>query len=146
MESDSLDRYLPAPDQRPIEAIISTNIAKRAVVVAPVLALVFWITSGWEGAVASLIGVAVVVLNFLLAGYVLSYAARISLSLYQAAVLFGFLIRLGLITVSLLLIGGVTDIDRMALGISVVVSYLVLLSWEAIAVVNGKERDLEWSS
>jgi hypothetical protein len=66
--------------------------------------------------------------------------------LYQAAVLFGFLIRLGLITVSLLLIGGVTDIDRMALGISVVVSYLVLLSWEAIAVVNGRERDLEWSS
>ena len=146
MESDSLDRYLPAPDQRPIEAIISTNIAKRAVVVAPVLAFVFWITSGWEGAVASLIGVAVVVLNFLLAGYVLSYAARISLSLYQAAVLFGFLIRLGLITVSLLLIGGVTQIDRMALGISVVVSYLVLLSWEAIAVVNGTERDLEWSS
>jgi hypothetical protein len=87
-----------------------------------------------------------VVLNFLLAGYALSYAARISLSLYQAAVLFGFLIRLGLITVSLLLIGGVTDIDRMALGISVVVSYLVLLSWEAIAVVNGRERDLEWSS
>lgn len=146
MESDSLDRYVPAPDQRPIEAIISTNIAKRAVVVAPVLALVFGITSGWEGAVASLIGVAVVVLNFLLAGYVLSYAARISLSLYQAAVLFGFLIRLGLITVSLLLVGGVTDIDRMALGISVVVSYLVLLSWEAIAVVNGRERDLEWSS
>ena len=34
MESDSLDRYVPAPDQRPIEAIIGTNIAKRAVVVA----------------------------------------------------------------------------------------------------------------
>ncbi len=146
MESDSLDRYLPAPDQRPIEAIIGTNIAKRAVVVAPVLAFVFGITNGWEGAVASLIGVAIVVLNFLLGGYVLSYAARISLSLYQAAALFGFLIRLGLITVSLLLIGGVTQIDRMALGISVVVSYLVLLSWEAIAVVNGTERDLEWSS
>ncbi len=146
MESDSLDRYHPAPDQRPIEAIISTNIAKRAVVVAPDLAFVFWITSGLEGAVASLIGVAVVVLNFLLAGYALSYAARISLSLYQAAVLFGFLIRLGLITVSLLLIGSVTQVDRMALGISVVVSYLVLLSWEAIAVVNGRERDLEWSS
>ena len=146
MESDSLDRYVPAPDQRPIEAIIGTNIAKRAVVVAPVLTLVFGITSGWQGAVASLIGVAIVVLNFLLGGYVLSYAARISLSLYQAAALFGFLIRLGLITVSLLLIGGVTQIDRMALGISVVVSYLVLLSWEAIAVVNGTERDLEWSS
>jgi len=146
MESDSLDRYAPAPDQRPIEAIIGTNISKRAVVVAPVLALVFGITSGWGGAVASLIGVAIVVLNFLVGGYVLSYAARISLSLYHAAALFGFFIRLGLITLSLLLIGGVTEIDRTALGISVVVSYLVLLSWEAVAVVNGGERDLEWSN
>lgn len=146
MESDSLDRYAPAPDQRPIEAIIGLNIAKRAIVVAPFLAVVFGITRGWEGAVAALIGVAVVVLNFLLGGYVLSYAARISLSLYHAAALFGFFIRLGLITLSLLLIGGVAEIDRMALGISVVVSYLVLLSWEAVAVVNGGERDLEWSN
>ncbi|GMQ86234.1 MAG: hypothetical protein BMS9Abin07_1807 [Acidimicrobiia bacterium] len=146
MEPDSLDRYAPAPDLRPIEAIISTNIAKRAIVVAPVLGLVFGVIGGWGGAVAALIGVAIVVLNFLLGGYILSYAARISLSLYHAAALFGFFIRLGLITLSLLLIGGVTEIDRMALGISVVVSYLVLLSWEAVSVVNGGERDLEWSS
>jgi len=26
------------------------------------------------------------------------------------------------------------------------VSYLVLLSWEAVAVMNGAERDLEWSN
>jgi len=26
------------------------------------------------------------------------------------------------------------------------VSYLVLLSWEAVAVVNGAERDLEWTN
>jgi hypothetical protein len=53
---------------------------------------------------------------------------------------------LGLITVSMLVIANVTDLDRMAMGISVVVSYLVLLSWEAVAVMNGAERDLEWSN
>ena len=146
MASDPLDSYLPAPDERPIEAIIGTNIAKRAILVAPILALVFGLLRGWEGAVAALVGVAIVVANFVLGGYVLSYAARISLSLYHAAALFGFFIRLGLITLSMLLIGGATDIDRPALGISVVVSYLVLLSWEAVAYVNGAERDLEWTN
>jgi hypothetical protein len=32
------------------------------------------------------------------------------------------------------------------MGISVVVSYLVLLSWEAVAVTRGAERDIEWSN
>jgi len=146
MAYDPVDKHFPAPDQRPIEAIISVNIAKRAIFVAPILAVLFGLTSGWEGAVAALIGVAVVVVNFILGGYVMSYAARISLSLYHAAALFGFLIRLGLITLSMLLIAGAFDIDRVALGISVVVSYLVLLSWEAIRVANGAERDLEWTS
>ena len=145
MASDPANRYVPAPDQRPIEAIIGTNIAKRAIIVAPILALAFGLLRGWEGAVAALIGVAIVVINFVLGGYVLSYAARVSLSLYHAAALFGFFIRLGLITLSMLLIAGVTDIDRLALGISVVVSYLVLLSWEAVAYINGAERDLQWT-
>ena len=68
------------------------------------------------------------------------------MNLYHAAALFGFIIRLGLITVTMLIIANVTNLDRMAMGISVVVSYLVLLSWEAVAVANGAERDLEWSN
>ncbi len=101
---------------------------------------------GWSGAIAALVGVAIVVGNFLLGGWIMSRAARVSMNLYHAAALFGFLIRLGLITVTMLIIANVTDLDRMAMGISVVVSYLVLLSWEAVAVMNGAERDLEWSN
>jgi len=141
---DPLVRYKPAPDDRPIEAIIGKNIAKRSLFVAPVLALVFGILQGWPGVIASLIGVAIVVVNFLLGGYLMASAARVSLNLYHAAALFGFILRLGLITASMLIIASVTDLDRMALGISVIVSYLVLLSWEAVAIVNGAERDLEW--
>ena len=117
MESDSLDRYAPAPDQRPIEAIIGTNISKRAVVVAPVLALVFGITSGWGGAVASLIGVAIVVLNFLLGGDVPFYPAPLFLCFYYAAPPFGFFIRLRLITPLLLPFGGVGENDMEGPGI-----------------------------
>jgi len=143
---DPAVRYQPVPDERPIEAIIGKNIAKRSLFVAPVLALVFGILQGWSGAVAALVGVAIVVGNFLLGGWIMSRAARVSMSMYHAAALFGFLVRLGLITASMLIIANVTDLDRMALGISVVVSYMVLLSWEAVAMVNGAERDLEWSN
>ena len=139
-------RYGPVPDERPIEAIIGTNTAKRGIFVAPVLALVFGLLQGWQGAVASLVGVAIVLANFVLGGYIMSKAARVSMNMYHAAALFGFLIRLGLITASMLIIANVTNLDRMAMGISVVVSYLVLLSWEAVAVANGAERDLEWSN
>jgi uncharacterized protein (DUF849 family) len=143
---DPLVRYGPVPDERPIEAIIAKNIAKRSLFVAPVLALIFGILEGWPGVVASLVGVAIVVGNFLLGGWIMSRAARVSMNMYHAAALFGFLIRLGLITVTMLFIANVTNLDRMATGISVVVSYMVLLSWEAVAVMNGAERDLEWSN
>ena len=143
---DPLVRYGPVPDERPIEAIIGKNIAKRSLFVAPVLALIFGILEGWLGVVASLVGVAIVVGNFLLGGWIMSRAARVSMNMYHAAALFGFLIRLGLITVTMLFIANVTNLDRMAMGISVVVSYMVLLSWEAVAVMNGAERDLEWSN
>jgi hypothetical protein len=145
-EIDPVVKHLPVPDQRPIEAIIGRNTAKRAVFVAPVLMVGFGVFGGWEGAIGAAVGVAIVAGNFVLGGYIMSTAARISLSLYHAAALFGFIIRLGLITASMLLIAAVTDIDRLAMGISVVVSYLVLLSWEAVAVTRGAERDIEWSN
>jgi hypothetical protein len=91
------------------------------------------------------LGSAVVVGNFLLAGAVLSVAARISLSVYHAAALFGFFLRLALIGFSILLITRFADIDRFAFGITTVVAYMVLLSWEAVAVSKGRERNLDWT-
>ena len=78
--------------------------------------------------------------------YRFSVSAKISLSLYHAAALFGFFIRLGLITITVLVITQLVDLDRLALGITLVVTYLVLLSWEAVAVAKGRERELEWIS
>ena len=134
-----------APGSVDVEAVLARHVAQRAVWVAPILIGLSGVLRGWGGAVASAIGVAVVIGNFLLSGWALSMAARISLAFYQAAALFGFFLRLVLITVSLLVLGSLTEIDRLALGLSVVVAYLVLLSWEAVAVARGKERELDWT-
>ena len=133
-------------ERRPVEAIMSRNMVKRAVWIAPVLILIFGVANGVQGAVAAGIGVAIVVANFLIAGWILATAAAVSLTLYHAAALFGFFIRLGLITLTMLLIAGVADIDRVAMGVSAVASYLILLSLEAVAVTKGAERELEWTN
>ena len=61
-----------------IEAVLASHIARRAVVVGPILVAIFWITRGGEGAIAAAFGVVLVVANFLLAGAMLSVAAKIS--------------------------------------------------------------------
>lgn len=129
-----------------VEAILARHTAARAVYVAPVLIAIFWITSGWPGAWSSALGVAVVVGNFLLAGAMLSISAKISLAVYHAAALFGFFLRLALMVLTVLLIAQLLPIDRLAFGITAVVAYLVLLSWEAVAVSKGRERNLDWTT
>jgi hypothetical protein len=128
-----------------IESILARHTVARAVYVAPFLIAIFWLTRGWEGAWSSALGVALVVVNFLLAGAMLSISAKISLAVYHAAALFGFFLRLALMVLSVLLIAELLPIDRLAFGVAAVVAYLVLLSWEAVAVSKGRERNLDWT-
>lgn len=143
---DPMARYRPSPLARDVEAVIGWNTAKRVVFVAPPLVAAFWLARGGAAAGAAAIGVAIVVINFVLAGVILSKSARISLGLYHAAALFGFFVRLGLIMLVMFLVAQATEIDRLAMGISAVASYLVLLSLEAVAVAKGAEKELEWSN
>ncbi|MCP4963823.1 MAG: hypothetical protein GY926_01155 [bacterium] len=137
--------YEAAPGPRDIEAIIGVATARRAVWVAPPLILIFWLFRGGLGALSAAIGLAIVAGNFVLAGFMLSKAAAVSLKLYHAAALVGFFLRLTLIMLVMLVTAQVIEVDRLAMGISAVVSYLVLLSWETVAVTRGETKELEWS-
>lgn len=128
-----------------IESRLAWNTVSRAVYVGPILIAIFWITNGWTGAWSSALGVAIVVGNFLFAGAILSISARISLAAYHAAALLGFFLRLGLLTLTMLVIASLVPIDRLAFGITAVVAYLVLIGAEAVAVSKGKEKELEWT-
>lgn len=130
---------------RPVESILARHTVARAVYVGPVLIAAFWIARGWDGGWSAALGVGLVVANFLLAGAMLSISAKISLAVYHAAALFGFFLRLGLMVLTVLLIARYMPIDRVAFGISAALAYLVLLSWEAVAVSKGRERNLDWT-
>lgn len=133
------------PQPVDVEAILARHIVARAVYVGPVLIAIFWLTRGWDGAWSSALGVTAVIVNFLLAGWILSISARMSLAAYHAAALIGFILRLGLLTVTMLLIARFVPIDRLAFGITAVVAYLVLIGAEAVAVAKGREKELEWT-
>jgi hypothetical protein len=146
MNPGSTPASTPAPGSRvAVEAILARHIAVRALLVGPVVVAIMWLWRGGAGAVASLIGVVLVALNFLAAGAIMSLAARLSLAMYHAAALLGFALRLGLITLTMLVVARLFDIDRLAFGLAAVATYMVLISWEAVAVAKGRERELEWT-
>lgn len=130
----------------PVEAVIARHTVRRAIWVGPLVVAAFWLFRGFDGAWAGAVGVGVVVANFLLAGAMLSVALRISLAMYHAAALFGFFLRLGLIMGSMLAIAAVVSIDRLAFGLATVITYMVLLILESVAVARGRERDVDWTS
>ncbi|HJR91300.1 MAG TPA: hypothetical protein VJ938_02540 [Acidimicrobiia bacterium] len=139
-------QHSPVPGGPPVEAILARHTAQRALYVGPVIVALFWIARGAGGAAASALGIGVIAGNFLLSGAIMSISARISLAVYHAAALLGLFLRLGLITLMMLLIASLVDVDRIAFGISAVVAYLVLVTWEAVAVAKGRERNLDWIS
>jgi hypothetical protein len=144
-QTDVSTEFGPAPGAPDIESKIALATVRRSVWVAPPLIAIFSFTNGVLGALSAAGGVLIVVGNFVLAGFVLSKAAAISLKLYHAAALFGFFLRLALIMLVMVVTAQVIEVDRLAMGISAVVSYLVLLSWEAVAVTRGETKELEWS-
>lgn len=120
-----------------VERNLAEQMARRGLMIAPIVVAAGWLAGGAPGAGAASLGLALVVGNFLLAGAMLSVAARISLAFYQGAALFGFLLRLGLITLAFLAVTRLVEIDRLIFGLSLVVSYLTLLTWQTVTVAHS---------
>jgi hypothetical protein len=128
----------------PVEAYLARDTVARAIYVAPLLVLALGVLRGWDGAWSAALGVVVVLANFLLAGFVLSISARISLQAYHAAALIGFIVRLVLFVGAVYLIASVVDVDRVAFGVAAVIAYFALLTWEAVSISRNRERVLSW--
>ncbi|MCB0980604.1 MAG: ATP synthase subunit I [Ilumatobacter sp.] len=115
----------PAP-----EVELTKDLVKRGLVVAPVLIAICGFIWGLHGAYSSAYGVAIVLVNFALAAGTVAMTARISIGLMMGAVLFGYLVRLGLIFLAVLLVKDAGWISLPALGATIIVTHLGLLVWE----------------
>jgi hypothetical protein len=119
----------PAP-----EAVLAKDLSRRAALVAPALLLVGLLGWGVDGALSAGYGLVLVVANFAIAAGLLVWAAPISLGVFMGAALFGYLLRLGLLFGAVVLVRDAGWVELWPLGLTIVVTHLGLLAWEARSV------------
>lgn len=138
---------LPAVDR--IESRIALDLARRAVLAAPILMVGVGLWRGFDAAAAVALALALIVANFLVAAAALGWAARTSPNLLMGVALFGFLARLALITAVGVGIKALDIVDWPVFCITLVAGYLGLLFWELRSVSlslasPGLKPDRHW--
>jgi hypothetical protein len=114
-----------------VERDIALDLVKRGLPAAPVIILIGGLVRGWAGAASAAIAVGIVFVNFLVAAAIMTRAAKSGPTAIGAAALGGYVFRLVLVVVALLLLRHQSWIDLPTLGFVLVGTYLVLLFWEA---------------
>jgi len=119
-------------DDRPAapEVRVSRDMVRRGLMVAPILIAVSAVIWGGDGAWSCAYGIALILLNFTIASGLIAWSARISLGLLMGAVLFGYLLRLGILLAAVLVVRDSGWISLPALGATIIVTHLGLLVWE----------------
>ena len=112
------------------EAVIAHDLVRRGLLVTPAMLVLAGVIWGTDGIVSAAFALVVVFANFLLAAALITTTARISLGLMMGAVLFGYLIRLGLIFLAVWLVKDASWMALVPFGITLVVAHLGLLFWE----------------
>jgi hypothetical protein len=127
--STSAGSTLPEAPDAP-ERQVARDMARRGLLVTPLLVLLCGALWGVDGAASCLYGIALVLANLLLAAALITWGARISLGVLMGAVLFGYLARLGLIFLAVYVVKDAGWVNRPALGFTIIVTHLGLLIWE----------------
>jgi hypothetical protein len=126
-----LDRDLATRADGPAtEVEVAFDLGRRALWIAPALVLLSAVIWGVEGALSSGFSLGLVALNFLAAAAVIAWGARTSLTLLWAAVLGGYVARLGLVLAALFLVKDAAWVERVPLFATLLVAHLGLLLWE----------------
>jgi hypothetical protein len=132
------------------EAEIVRDLVKRGLIVAPLIVGASAVGWGVNGALSAAYGLALVLVNFILAAAIVTYAARISYAVLMGATLFGYLVRLGIITVAVWAVADAAWVELIPLCATLIVAHLGLLVWElryvslslAFPGVKPKKSDL----
>lgn len=130
MRPTAADLRAPVPDAPPVERALAFDMLRRGIWLAPIVIVASTAVWGGAGAASAAVAVALVFVNLVLAAVALSWAARHSLTMIMAVAMGGFIVRMGLVVVVMLLVQDAPWIDLVALGVTVLVTHLGLLFWE----------------
>lgn len=112
-----------------VEREVALDIVKHGAMVAP-LVLLLAAVRGWDGVASAAIALGIVLVNFLAAAAIMTRAAKSGPTAIGAAALGGYVLRLAVIVVALVLLRHQPWIDLPTLGIVIVGTHLGLLVWE----------------
>jgi hypothetical protein len=112
------------------EPEVAYDIARRSLPFIPVVLGVAGLLWGLDGVASAAYAIGLVLVNFVLAALMLSWAARISLGALMGTALFGYAVRLALIGLAVWLVKDAGWVEPVALGITLIVTHLGLLLWE----------------
>ena len=115
----------PAPERE-----VARDLATRGLKVLPILLGLGFVGWGLDGVLCVALAVGLVLVNFLVAAALLSWAARISLGLLMGVAMFGFVVRIGAIGLVLYLVRDEPWVAPVPLGFTLVLAHLGLLLWE----------------
>ena len=113
-----------------VEREVALDIVRRGLLVAPAVVLAAGLLRGWDGAASAAIALGIVLVNFLAAAAIMTRAAKSGPTAIGAAALGGYILRLAVILVALVLLRHQPWIDLPTLGFVIVGTHLGLLVWE----------------
>ena len=114
----------------PVERTIAFDMVKRSLPAIPVLILLGGFIWGLPGAASTAFAIGIVLVNFVLSAAILASAARVSLVVLMAAALAGYIVRLALITIAVLVVHNQSWVSIVPLGLTIIITHLGLLLWE----------------
>jgi hypothetical protein len=112
-----------------VEREVALDIVKHGFMVAPLVLLIAAVR-GWDGVASAAIALGIVLVNFLAAAAIMTRAAKSGPTAIGAAALGGYVLRLAVIVVALVLLRHQPWIDLPTLGFVIVGTHLGLLVWE----------------
>ena len=113
-----------------VERQLVADMLRRGAPAVPVVLLVGGLVAGWAGVASAGYGMGIVAINLVLSAIALAWAARISPGALMATALGGFLVRMGLVTVAILLVRHASWSNLTVVAVTVLGAQLGLLFWE----------------
>jgi hypothetical protein len=120
----------PPPSIEMIERDIAVDLAKKAVIVTPIVVIGVGVWRGPDAALGALLALALVVVNFFASAAILGWTAKHAPHALAGVAMLSFLGRLVIITIIGAGIKELDIVDFPVFAITLVVSYLALLFWE----------------
>ncbi len=119
------------------ERAVAVAMARRSLVVGPVAVGIGAAVWGWAGVWSVGLAVVLVVANFAVGAGIIAWGARYSPTVLAAAVLVGYLARLGVITAVVLPVRTSGWFETVPFASALILFHLGLLVWEARHIVKS---------